>query len=200
MRPIILLTFLTLFSASQINSEIDPIYEIVGEGVKEIEPINNDSLVHALFQKIKTTQTQNIYDMSLNALMVCQQIEMKTDSLANQIELTHTTDPNGQLNDKHNHEHVSRIMIEQNQGHELYEMLEQGSRILSIAARSLEMDHIYVVQVTTGDQEIPPNSSWWEHNFSERPGLAALPILRKINHDAYTTKIRFLNHISAMNR
>ena len=133
MRPIILLTFLTLFSASQINSEIDPIYEIVGEGVKEIEPINNDSLVHALFQKIKTTQTQNIYDMSLNALMVCQQIEMKTDSLANQIELTHTTDPNGQLNDKHNHEHVSRIMIEQNQGHELYEMLEQGSRILSIA-------------------------------------------------------------------
>ena len=65
MRPIILLTFLTLFSASQINSEIDPIYEIVGEGVKEIEPINNDSLVHALFQKIKTTQTQNIYDLSL---------------------------------------------------------------------------------------------------------------------------------------
>ena len=114
MRPITLLTFLTLTSASQLNSEIDPIYEIVSEGVKEIEHeqnlsthiahIHNDSLVHALLQKIKTTQTQNIYDMSLNALMVCKQIEMKTDSLANQIELAHTTDPNGQLNDKHNHE------------------------------------------------------------------------------------------------
>ena len=210
MRTLKLLAFLTLISACQIKSEIDRAHEIVNKGLKEVEleeartsqikPTNKDSLVNDLLQRIKNSQTDNIYNMSINALKVCKKIEMKTDSLTRQIVNAHTTDENGQINDRHNHNHVNRIMIQQNEGQELHKMLKQASTILTIAARSLKLDHRHVVQITTGNQDIPSNSSWWEYNFSEMPGLAALPILRKINNDAYKTKIRFLEGVAQMNR
>ena len=80
MRTLKLLAFLTLISACQIKSEIDRAHEIVNKGLKEVEleeartsqikPTNKDSLVNDLLQRIKNSQTDNIYNMSINLSLI----------------------------------------------------------------------------------------------------------------------------------
>jgi len=209
MRILTIITLLTILSACHIKSEIDKAHEIVEKGLSQTkEPIapnhkaltNTDSLVHALLTKIKESHPDNIYDMSLNAVSVCKRIEQQTDGIINAIQTAHTLDEQGELNDRRNAKYVNEIMIKQDVGRSLHKTLKQSSQILSIAARSLDADPKYVVQISTGQQDIPPNTSWWEYNFMDMPGQAALPILRKLNKDAHETKIRFLKHVSEMNR
>jgi len=210
MRTLLLLAILTFLTSSQMKSEINHRYEILVEALKEFESnqeplvyadvVSSDSLVHALLLRIKETQTETIYDMSQDILMITKKIELRTDSLITALEDAHGVDNNGDLIDKRNTQHLYSILIEKGQGEKLFEMLRSSSRILSIAAQSLGLDHESVVHISVGKQDVPENTTWWMYNFEDKPAQTVIPILRKFNNDARTTKVEFLNQIAEMKR
>ena len=197
-------------SKSQVKSEIDRAFEVVDEALNKVQSEeyqeyyekleNSDRSEKDLLEQINSSGDAIAINASRETVSKTYQIEKKIDSIIKELENAYTLDDQGNFNNKKDKTRINRIMIDENKGRQLEEIINTNSAQLKVLEKELLLTKSESLAKLQSNLGSPENESWAEYNFLDMPVVAVIPILNKIRNDATMSRIELLESINKIKR
>jgi len=203
---ILALFMLGCSSRSQVKSEIERAFELVNEGLIELESKeyqeyreklnNSDKIEKRLLDTINSSGDEIAINASKSIIAKTYQIERKINLIVGQIEDAYTLDAEGNLNNMKDKTRIDRIMIQENRAEQLGKIILANTTELILLEKELKLSDSEYLKKLRSTLNTPKNESWAHYYFHGMPGGAVLPILNKIRSDAKMARIELLESIN----